>query len=660
MGHRKSKTPPRSLPAPGGAPDELTEPHNPTWLVVVVAVFVALPAIVAPYGYGIGYSPDLHMAAYLQVLGCLVAGVLFVQRVSARHPVLLFDDLFLLLALLVTWAVLSLAWAHNLYEASVKLFDWLAALLGAFLVVQVIRTPRHVRFFVEGVFWSGVALALLGIAQYLFQVQWIGQTFIPAATFANKNVAAQYYLLTFPLGAALYLRNDKRLMDWVYAFGTVLIVLALVYTRTRAAWLALLFALVILGGFCLYEFGQSRNPFANKRVGVALTAAVAFIFIATQFNPHQMRWFLGVVVTIASRTAEQIQLDGTGNPRISIWANTLAMIGDYPVRGVGLGNWSVAYPFYHTRVLVDYQFSAKIRHSHAHNDYLEIVAELGVLGGLLLGWVAVALCRKFLRLLADETNEQRILLVGLFTAVAAIGVDALFSFPLQQPALLFLTVICMSLFSSRCRRHPPRAAWWRVPGFVVRLPRHAIGYGLSAVFAVGFIVMLAGHVRLYQSERYFWRAKIELDRENYDSMLIAGLRAHQLNPYRDRLLGFVALGHHKRGEYHEAIEYFERILESYPYLLDISSIASISYARAGYPEKALEKLQRLESIRAHDHKVAASIALLLYQLERKEEGLVYIKKAIELAPEGEEKARLQVLYEAKRRDECPPGSDSCQ
>ena len=642
-------TPPRGQDSLVCTIEELTEPHNPTWLAGIVALFVALPAIVAPYGTESGYSPDLHMSAYLQVLGCLLAVVLFVQRVSTRNNALIFDELFILLSLVVTWALISLSWAHNLYEATVKLFDWLAALVGAFLVVQVIRTPRHLRFFMEALFWSGVVLALLGIAQYLYRVQWIAQQVPPAATFANKNMAAHYYLLTFPLGVALYWRNDKRLLHWVYAFGTALIVLALLYTRTRSASLSFLVALGVLCGFCVYEIRQSRNPFANKRGNVAIAAAVVFMLIALHFNAKGFNWFWDKVVAGGASTVQEVQFDGTGNTRISIWANTLAMIGDHPVLGVGMGNWSVEYPFYHTRVFVDREMGYAKQHINAHNDYLEIVAELGLFGLLGLVWLSVAVFSKCLALFADANNEHRTVRACLLAALAGMACTALFSFPLQQPVSVFLIFIYICLFSSLGRSHPPRAAWWRIRGFGLRLNRNAIGYGLSAFFAVWFVVLLAVHVRLYQSELYFRRATIELNQEAYAPMLTAGLRAHQLNPYRDHLLDFVAAGYYKRGEYQRAIESFERILKAYPYVLDVLLNASVSYIRAGYPEKALEKLQMLESIRPHDHKVATRMASLLDRMERKEEALGYLEKAIALAPEGEERARLQARYDKKSR-----------
>ena len=136
-----------AAPCVEGAP---AEPVSPDWLAVVLALFVALPTVVAPYGARNGYTLDLHMSAYLQVLGCLVAAAFCMQRARARQPTLVFDGAWVILSLFVARAFVSLSWAHNLYEACIKLFDWLAALLGAFLVAQVVRTPRHLRFLPGG------------------------------------------------------------------------------------------------------------------------------------------------------------------------------------------------------------------------------------------------------------------------------------------------------------------------------------------------------------------------------------------------------------------------------------------------------------------------------------------------------------------------------
>ena len=629
-----------------------TEPRSPDWLAVVLAAFVALPAVVAPYGADNGYTPDLHMSAYLQVLGCLVAVAFCIQRARAREPTLVFDGLWVILSLFVAWALVSLLWAHNLYEASVKLFDWLAALLGAFLVVQIVRTPRHLRFLLEAVFWAGVALALLGVAEYLFGVRWTFRGNAPAATFVNKNVAAHYFLLILPLGAWLYWQSQQRLMHWVYALATAVVVTVILYSKARSVWLALLVTCSIIGGGCLFEMRKSGRPLPRPGKTLAVMAAVVLVLVAIHFNRKGFTWFFSDVAEIGARTVQETRFDGTGIHRINIWANTLAMIADHPVLGVGLGNWMVEYPRYHTRVLIDREIDYATEHINAHNDYLEIVAELGLIGWGLVLWLAAAIVRNVKGVLAREGAG---VCVFLFSAVAGIAVIAAFSFPVHQPVSVFLAFMYLSLLSSWCADERQPAAGWFQPGFRLRVTPNVLWWGLGAFLAAAFGVALVANVQLYRSELHYREAMFEMSRDQFGPMAEAGKRAHELNPYRDRLLGFVAVGHQKRGEYQQAAATSERILASYPYLFRALHNAAVNYLHAGEPEKALEKLKRLSAMRTHDHEVAMGVALLLYELNRDEEAAAYMDRAIAAAPEGKDREALKALYERQKRRKCPGG-----
>ena len=633
-------------PCMEGAP---AQPRSPDWLAAVLAAFVALPAVVAPYGADNGYTPDLHMSAYLQVLGCLVAAAFCMQRARARQPTLVFDGLWVILFLFVAWAFVSLSWAHNLYEACVKLFDWLAALLGAFLAVQIVRTPRHLRFLLQAVFWAGVSLALLGVAEFLFGVRWTFRGNAPAATFVNKNVAAQYFLLIFPLGAWLCWQSRRRTLQWVYALATALVVTVIVYSKARAAWLALLVAGAIIAGFCLLELLKSPRPLRNAgktAKALAVAVSIVLVLVAVHFNRNGFTWFFSDVAELGARTVQETRFDGTGIHRINIWANTLAMIADRPVSGVGLGNWMVEYPRYHARVLVDRQTNYETSHINAHNDYLEIAAELGLIGFGLVLWLAAAIVRKVVGGLASEAIGVR---VFLFAAVAGIAVAAAFSFPFQQPVTVFLSFIYIALLSSWCAGERGPAPGWLWAGFRLRVPRNALWWWAAAFFVVACGVVLIAHVQLYRSELHFREAMFERSRDHHAPMAVAGQRAHDLNPYRDRLLRFVALGQRERGEYEQAAATFERVLTSYPYLVHALHHGAVSHLRAGEPGKALEKLERLAAMRTHDHELAVGIAMLLSQLDRDEEAAAYLRRAIAAAPEGEDREAVQALYERQTR-----------
>lgn len=73
------------------------------------------------------------------------------------------------------------------------------------------------------------------------------------------------------------------------------------------------------------------------------------------------------------------------NTRIPAWLNTLEMIKDHFLMGVGVGNWEQAYPLYYDEVAKDLIFNEKTRLQRLHNSYLEMFANVGLIGyGFLL------------------------------------------------------------------------------------------------------------------------------------------------------------------------------------------------------------------------------------------------------------------------------------
>jgi O-antigen ligase len=114
--------------------------------------------------------------------------------------------------------------------------------------------------------------------------------------------------------------------------------------------------------------------------------------------------------------------------RVEIWRDTLQFIAAYKWTGCGLGAYE--HGFYRYQA-VDPASTVNF----AHNDYLQIVAELGIPGtllvGLLAGWIvvrtlAVVLYRR------GATNWE--LAVGLFASLATIGLHSLADFNLYVPA----------------------------------------------------------------------------------------------------------------------------------------------------------------------------------------------------------------------------------
>ncbi len=159
-------------------------------------------------------------------------------------------------------------------------------------------------------------------------------------TFVNRNHFACLLAMTLPLAAGW--RAPRPWMAWIAASIPAA---AIVASGSRAGLLAAAVGLAAVR--------------SGRMVGiVALGAAVAAAFLRSGSAPAE---------------------------RLGIWRDTLALIADHPWTGCGLGAFEAAFPRYQTTSVtgtVDF----------AHNDYLQIVAELGVplglaFAGVLLRWL---------------------------------------------------------------------------------------------------------------------------------------------------------------------------------------------------------------------------------------------------------------------------------
>jgi len=248
----------------------------------------------------------------------------------------------------------------------------------------------------------------------------------PFGSFVSRNNFAAWMemAIAVPMGMLFSgtIERDKRL---VYGTAVVLMGVSLIVSGSRGGLVVLLLEIGFLF-FLTYSF-RSRG---QAWLRVLMIVGLVFAIIAGTV-------FVGGETSLTRIGQEQGQPADTVT-RQQMWGVTLKMIGDNMPFGVGLGAFGVAY----TRYDVASGFE---RVEQAHNDFLQVVSDAGIVGGLLGIAFLAFLFRLGRRGLRVSNTYRRGIAAGSLAGILGALVHSIFDFGLHTPsvAILFLTLVGM-------------------------------------------------------------------------------------------------------------------------------------------------------------------------------------------------------------------------
>lgn len=249
----------------------------------------------------------------------------------------------------------------------------------------------------------------------------------PFGSFVNRHNFAAYMEMTLavPLGLifAGAVPRDKRLLVMT-AIG--LMGIALLLSGSRGGLVAVLAEIFFL--LILTTESKSYGQLAFKAGMTVLL--IATIIVGTT-------WFIGGETTL-TRIAETAASNDITTNRTHIWNVTLSVIKSYPVFGTGLGGFSAAYTNFDT-------LNGMERVEQAHNDYLQILADAGLIGLLIAAFFVFQLFRGGLKNAKTPNTFRRGVALGALAGCFAIMVHSLFDFVLHTTAVTYLFVTLVAL-----------------------------------------------------------------------------------------------------------------------------------------------------------------------------------------------------------------------
>jgi O-antigen ligase len=319
------------------------------------------------------------------------------------------------------------------FETRIQFQLLLADVVVIFLAAQAFRTMQDWR----GFFWFVMLFAFLlsgfGILQHLTfngKLYWFREMHyggIPFGPYVNRNHFAGFAELAIPVPLVpLILGKVRRERRFVIGLFALLPIGALLLSASRGGIVAFGVELLFLLSFVLLQRAGSKHLLTG---GIILLAALSLV-----------SW-IGVR-QVLSRFGSLQSMEVKEGKRASMRHGAWHIFLDHPVLGTGLGTLQMVYPPYETL------YDEKIV-NHAHNDYLEALAETGIAGGLCCVWFLGILFLVALRSLQEATNTfaAALRLAGL-TGCCGILVHSLVDFNLHIPANAYFFFLMALLATS--------------------------------------------------------------------------------------------------------------------------------------------------------------------------------------------------------------------
>ena len=305
----------------------------------------------------------------------------------------------------------------------------------------------RVRKTVFAVIVFGAALAFFGILQKLSQAEAIyglreTKQAIPFGPFVNQHHFAGFMEMTFGLAAALLMTNavkaDRR---WLLAIAAVVMGIAVVMTSSRGGLLSFLAVFAFVSAWTLFGGRRDDNETGARRMVTAVIAGavlLAAVVGAVLFVGGENELLRGVGL---SREAADIT-----SGRSHFWQVAIDVFAAHPIIGAGLDAFSSAYPRFDT-------WNGTYRVEHAHNEYLEVLAEGGIVGMACVAVFIAILFRRGVRNILNAADRfERGVRIGALAGCFGILLHSIVDFPLRTPSNGYFFLLLVTLAVSQAGR----------------------------------------------------------------------------------------------------------------------------------------------------------------------------------------------------------------
>ena len=342
------------------------------------------------------------------------------------------------------WSGLSYIYAINPTETLLNLPRLGNTFFAFFFCFMLLNELENKVFFISRVFIGFLSFELLSLYSDLF-TQLENNIFSPIdlkGVAGNKNITAASIAFKVPFVLYSIITVRKRFFKFILSFILFTSVFAISILYARSAILSSFIVFLIFLSYSIYTLLNNRSQLKINLRNFSLTIIpyILALLLNLTFTKSQSQGNLG------SQLGDIEFSEKSSNGRFQYWSDAYESIQDHPIFGAGLGNWKIASISYGKEHVKGYTVPY-----HAHNDFIHVFAEVGILGGIAYLSLFGLLTFFLFRLLYVQRKEDGNTDFSLFLLVLPFiiyGIDAGLNFPVARPLMQSSLALYMGLLLS--------------------------------------------------------------------------------------------------------------------------------------------------------------------------------------------------------------------
>ena len=614
--------------------------------IILKLLLLSVPLFANKYIYNFRVNQD----AILKLFTVILFAFFLMKIINTGEYSLKKTKLELPLILFTLVLVLSLFISETKRTSLNDFIIFFSYILIFFLITNNLNQEADFNSFIHLFFIISSFVSIYTIIQYYGFDPYLKDLHILTSTIGQKNWISNYLAMIFPVIFSYFLLEKTKKNKRIYFFLLSILYTTLMICQSRGIWISIsitvIFAIYIIFKFKFYEIFKRNKKWLFS---LLITFLVITIIYSTE-NPINKS-----AITVPQKAMSTFdENDPSINTHLLHWKTTFEMIKDRPIFGSGIGTFKMNYLNYQAEILKNnpYYIKYSVKAGEAHNEYLQMWAELGIIGlGIFIGIIMLFYSLVIDYLKKNDSEKDKIIVFGLVSGITCFLIHCLFTFPLHVPALglTFFTLVGLTVIYTRKTNllktdsdNRPKELKLKNKGIKIALTI------LILVFMVWAINLVA--VKPYIAEiEYFNGMRHNVD-GNYSEALPYFEHAASLDPYNGRILHALGTTYYNLGILNKAEEILQRTTR---YLIDANTFYNLGlvYSRAGLFSKAEEEFKYAVYLMPKFTKAYYDLGYLYFIQERYDDTIEQWNKILEIEPDFPNKYivlnNLGIVYQKK-------------